>query len=47
MMMMMILGGLGAARVRQLFKDARNLRPCIIYIDEIDALGRSRAGSDG
>jgi len=34
--------GLGAARVRDLFEQARQTAPCIIFIDEIDALGRAR-----
>ncbi|HET7233566.1 MAG TPA: ATP-dependent zinc metalloprotease FtsH [Longimicrobium sp.] len=34
--------GLGAARVRSLFEQARRSAPCIIFIDEVDALGRAR-----
>ncbi|XP_055682914.1 paraplegin [Lutzomyia longipalpis] len=42
-----MIGGLGAARVRDLFKEGKKRAPCIIYIDEIDAIGRQRAGAGG
>ncbi|KAH9644176.1 hypothetical protein HF086_008665 [Spodoptera exigua] len=38
-----MIGGLGAARVRDLFKEALARAPCIIYIDEMDAVGRARS----
>ena len=37
--------GMGAARVRELFKEAKDKQPSIIFIDEIDAIGKKRAGS--
>jgi cell division protease FtsH len=37
--------GIGAARVRDLFRQARETAPCIVFIDEIDALGRMRGAS--
>jgi cell division protease FtsH len=40
--------GVGAARVRDLFRRAKELRPCIVFIDELDALGKARgAGASG
>ena len=37
--------GVGAARIRSLFGEAKKNAPCIVFIDEIDAVGRQRAGS--
>ncbi len=39
--------GVGAARVRDLFEQARQAAPCIIFIDELDALGRARTAGFG
>ena len=39
--------GMGASRVRSLFKKARAKAPCIVFIDEIDAVGRKRHGGGG
>ena len=36
--------GVGAARVRKLFREARRHRSCIVFIDELDAVGRNRGG---
>jgi cell division protease FtsH len=39
--------GVGASRVRDLFEQAKDKAPCIVFIDELDAIGKSRAGSTG
>ncbi|MBG9984780.1 ATP-dependent zinc metalloprotease FtsH [Aerococcaceae bacterium DSM 111022] len=39
-----MFAGAGAARVRDLFKQAKEKAPCIIFIDEIDAIGKKRSG---
>jgi len=39
--------GVGASRVREMFKDARRAAPCIIFIDELDSIGRRRGAGLG
>lgn len=39
--------GVGASRIRDMFKKAKEKAPCIIFIDEIDAVGRARAAGNG
>ena len=39
--------GMGASKVRDLFKQAKEKAPCIVFIDEIDAIGQKRSGGNG
>ena len=47
MMLMMLPPGVGPSRVRDLFEQARAHTPCILYIDEIDAMGKARSSGQG
>ena len=42
-----MFAGLGASRVRKLFEKAKKISPCIVFIDEIDAIGARRSSSGG
>ena len=42
-----MFAGLGASRVRKLFEKAKKIAPCIVFIDEIDAIGARRTSSSG
>ena len=42
-----MFAGLGASRVRKLFEKAKKVSPCIVFIDEIDAVGARRTGGSG